>query len=131
LDYSAPEERTVILDDQGMIIRMHAGQKAVPPDPRAAAANAALLHLLHFDLAALEKDFELYGHREGDDWELALDPRSEALKRSVGRITASGVGATIRHIELKRTEKQVITIDIAAPHPAAPFTDDEVKTFFR
>ena len=131
LHYTAPEDRTVILDDQGVLIRAPAGQTAAPADPRAAAANAALLHLLRFDLAGLAKDFELYGQREGADWTLALEPRTEALRRSVGRITASGTGATIRRIEIRRTEKQVIEILIAPPRPAAAFTADEMKRFFR
>ena len=131
LHYTAPEERTVILDEQGVLIRAPAGQKAPPADPRAAAANAALLHLLRFDLAGLQRDFELYGRRDGDGWELALDPRTETLRRGVGRITARGEGATIRRIEIRRTETQVIEILIATPRPSAPFTADEVKRFFR
>ena len=47
------------------------------------------------------------------------------------RITASGVGATIRRIEIKRTEKQIIEILIAPPRPAAAFTAAELQTFFR
>lgn len=131
LHYTVPEERTVILDDQGVLLRLPGGQKAPPADPRAAAANQALLHLLRFDLAGLEKDFELHGRRDGENWELALDPRTDALRRSVGRITAGGVGPTIRHIEIRRTERQSIVITIAAPRPTAPFTADEVKAFFR
>lgn len=131
LHYTAPEERTVILDDQGVLLRLPGGQKAPPADPRAAAANQALLHLLRFDLAGLEKDFELQGRRDGENWELGLDPRTDALRRSVGRITASGVGPTIRHIEIKRTERQIITIAIAPPRAAAPFTPEELKAYFR
>jgi glycosyltransferase involved in cell wall biosynthesis len=131
LHYTSPEERTVILDDQGVLLRLPGGQKAPPVDPRAAGANQALLALLRFDLAGLEKDFELHGRREGENWELALDPRTDTLRRSVGRITASGVGPTIRAIEIRRTERQSITIAIAAPRPPALFTADEVKAFFR
>jgi len=131
LHYLTPDERTVILDDQGVLIRGANGQKAPPPDPRAAAANQALLHLLRFDLAGLEPDFELYGRREAGEWELTLVPRTETLKHSVGRITAAGAGPTIRRIEIRRTERQAIEIVIAAPRPPAPFTADEVKTYFR
>jgi glycosyltransferase involved in cell wall biosynthesis len=131
LHYLTPDERTVILDDQGVLIRVADGQKAPPTDPRAANANRALLHLLRFDFAGLEQDFELYGRREDKEWELALVPRSEELRRSVGRITAAGEGATIRRIEIRRTEKQAIEIAIAAPRPAAPFTAEQLKMFFR
>jgi glycosyltransferase involved in cell wall biosynthesis len=131
LHYTTPEDRTVILDEQGMLIRAPAGQKAAPADPRATAANEALRHILRFEFAALEKDFEIYGQREGADWTLALVPRTETLRRSIGRIGVTGQTATIRRIELRRTAKQVIEILIAAPRPAAAFTPEELKTYFR
>ncbi|HWA27342.1 MAG TPA: glycosyltransferase [Lacunisphaera sp.] len=131
LHYRTPEERTVILDDQGVLVRAPAGQQAPPADPRAAAANQALLHLLRFDLPGLEKDFELSGRRGAGGWELTLVPRTEALKRSVGRINAAGEGATIRRIEIRRSERQAIEIVIAAPRPPAAFTPAELATFFR
>jgi glycosyltransferase involved in cell wall biosynthesis len=131
LHYTAPDERTVILDDQGVLLRAAAGDQAPPADPRAAAANDALRHVLRFDLAALAPDFELYGRRDGAAWTLALVPRTEALRRSVGRITVTGEAAAIRRIEIRRTPKQAVEISIAPPRPAAAFTAAELKTFFR
>ena len=131
LHYTAPEEHTVILDAQGMLIRAAAGEKAPPADPRAAAANEALRHILCFDLAALEKDFELYGQRDRAARTLVVVPRTEALRRSVGRITVAGEAATIRHIEIRHSEKQAIEIIIETPRPAAAFTLEELKKFFR
>jgi glycosyltransferase involved in cell wall biosynthesis len=131
LHYTAPEERIVILDKEGVLIRAAAGEKAAPADPRAAAANEALLHVLRFDFAALEKDFEVYGQRNGPTWTLVLVARTEALRRSVGRITAMGESATIRHIEIRRTPKQAIEIIIEVPRPAAAFTPAELTHFFR
>jgi glycosyltransferase involved in cell wall biosynthesis len=130
LHYRSPDERTVILDDQGVLIRAPAGEKAPPPDPRAAAANAALLNILRFDVAALEKDFELYGTRDEKGWALGLVPRTDALRRSVGRITVQGDGAAIERIEIRRTERQAIIIRIGAPRPGA-FDAEVVKQFFR
>ena len=131
LHYTVPEDRTVILDATGILIRAPAGEKAPPADPRATAANEALLHVLRFDFPALEKDFELYGQREGETWSLALVPRTDALRRSVGRITVAGSGATIRQIEIRRSAKQAIEILIQPPRPTAAFTADELKRFFR
>lgn len=132
LHYVTPIESTVILDDRGLLIRAASGEKARPADPRAAAANEALRHLLRFDLGALEKDFELHGQRgEGSAWTLALVPRTETLRRSVGRITAAGEAATIRRIEIRRSAKQAIIITIEAPRSPAAFTPAEVKAFFR
>ena len=131
LRYTAPEERTVILDDQGVLIRAPAGEKTPPADPRAAAANAALLHVLRFDFPALEQDFELYGRRDGPGWTLGLVPRTEALRRSVGRITVTGEAATISRIEIRRSARQAIVINIAPPRTGGAFTAEELKRFFR
>ena len=131
LHYTVPEERTVILDAEGVLIRAPAGEKAPPADPRATAANEALLHILRFDFPALEKDFELYGQRDGEVWRLALVPRTDALRRSIGRITVGGAGATIRQIEIRRSAKQAIEITIQPPRPAVAFAADELKRFFR
>jgi len=131
LHYTVPEERTVILDEHGVLIRAPAGEKAPPADPRATAANGAMLHILRFDFVALEKDFELYGRRDGEVWTLALLPRTEALRRSVGRITVGGLGATISRIELRRSAKQAVEVLIAPPKSSLPFTTEELKRFFR
>ena len=131
LHYTAPEERTVIFDDQGVLIRAAAGEKSAPADPRATAANDALRHILRFDLTALEKDFALYGQRAGRAWVLELLPRTDGLRHSVGRITVHGEAAAIRHIEIRRTVKQAIEIIIAPPRPPAAFTTQELKIFFR
>jgi len=131
LHYTAPDEHVVILDEKGILIRAPAGEKAPPADPRATSANEALLHLLRFDFPALEKDFELYGERDQGKWSLVLVPRTDGLRRSVGRISATGEGSTIRHIEIRRTAKQAIVITIDAPRPAASFSADELSRFFR
>ena len=131
LHYTVPEERIVILDEKGILLRAAAGEKAPPADPRATEANEALLHILRFDFGALEKDFELYGQRDGDRWTLALVARTDALRRSIGRITVTGDSTTIGRIELRRSAKQAIIITMEPPKPAAVFTGEELKRFFR
>lgn len=131
LHYLKPEVRTVILDEQGVLIRVPAGQKAVPPDPRAVAANEALLQILRLDLPTLERDFEIYGERDEAAWTLVLVPRTATLKQSVGRITVTGEAVTIRRIEIRRSAKQAIEILIQPPRPQRAFTAAELKTFFR
>jgi hypothetical protein len=130
LHYTAPEDRLVILDSRGVLIRTAAGEEA-PPADSGSAADGALLHILRLDLAALEKDFELYGQRDGPSWTLALMPRSAALRKGVGRITVEGEAATIRHIEIRRTARQAIEIAIGPPRPQAAFTAEELKRCFR
>jgi glycosyltransferase involved in cell wall biosynthesis len=131
LHYTLPEQRTVILDAQGMLIRTAAGDKTPPADPRATAANEALRHILRFEFAALEPDFELYGRREGAGWTIALVPRTATLRGSIGRITVTGEAAAIRRIELRHSAKQVIEIFIAPPRPSRAFTAEELKAYFR
>ncbi len=131
LHYTAPEERTVILDDRGVLIRAAAGEQSPPDDPRAAAANEAMRHIVRFDLPALEKDFEIYGHRDGAAWALTLVPRTAVARRNVGRINVAGEGATIRRLEIRRTAKQAIEILIAPPRPPAAFTAAELQVYFR
>jgi hypothetical protein len=83
------------------------------------------------DLAALEKDFELYGQRDGDTWSLALVARTPELRRSVGSIQVNGESTTIRRIEIRRTAKQSIEILIEPPSSREAFTEEELERFFR
>jgi hypothetical protein len=129
LRYTAPEERIVILDQEGVLMRETSGQKA-PPDPRAAMANAALFHILRFDFAALEKEFELYGRKVGDEWSIALVPRAEAMRKAIGNIYVAGEKAEVRSIELRRSVKQHIDIEISAARPT-DFTPEDRKRYFR
>jgi hypothetical protein len=129
LRYTTPEERTVILDQEGVLIRDASGQKA-PPDPRAAMANTALLHILRFDFAALEKEFELYGRKLGEEWSIALVPRAEAFQKAIGNIHVAGEKAAVRTIELRRSAKQHIDIEISESRAGA-FTAEDMKRYFR
>jgi hypothetical protein len=131
LHYTAPEERTMVFDDRGMVVRDPAGQKSPPPDPRANVANEALLLVLRLDFAALAKGFELYGRREGDVWSLGLVPRDPAVKKAIGDIHVGGDGATVRRIELRRSARQHIDILIEAPRSTAAFSAEELQRFFR
>jgi hypothetical protein len=131
LHYLDPEEQTVIIDERGSLLRSAAGDRAPPDDPRAGAANFALLHMLRLDLAALEPEFELYGKRAGPAWTLVLVPRADDLRRALGQIAVEGLGAAVRHIELRRSATQRVEITVAPPRPGAAFTGDEIRRFFR
>lgn len=130
LHYTSPEERVVILDREGVLIRGAAGQTAPPDDPRAGAANGALRDILLFDFSALERRFELHGRREGESWSLGLVPRTTDLRRAFGEILVDGDGATVRRIVLRRSPKQHIDIDVGVAAPVT-FSEDEVRRFFR
>ena len=131
LNYTTPEQRTVILDARGLLVRSAGRQETPPTDPRAAATNQALLHVLRLDFAALEKDYELSGHRDDVAWTLVLVARTEELRRGMGRITVTGAADHVRAISLRRSARQVIDIAIAPPRPPAAFTAEELKKYFR
>ena len=83
------------------------------------------------DFVALEKDYEVYGRRDTYAWSLALEPRDEGLRRSIGNIFVSGEAAAVRTIALRRSAKQHIDIAITTPRTNAAFSADEVKKYFR
>jgi hypothetical protein len=131
LHYLDPQEQTVIVDDRGMLVRTKAGDSVPPADPRAGAANAALLHVLQFDLRSLAEAFEIYGIRTGAAWKLALVPKDDALRRTLGQISIEGEGAAVRRIELRRSALQRVEIAVDPPRSTAAFAADEIRRFFR
>jgi hypothetical protein len=132
LHYVEPDDRTVIIDERGPLIREHRGETVPPSDPRAAAANTAMLHLLRFNLPALAETFDIYGERKDTAWTLVLVPRADALRRTLGQITVTGENVTVRRIELRRSATQRIEILVAPPRsPAVPFTAEELRLYFR
>lgn len=130
LRYTTPEQRIVIVDAQGMLVRDAEGQ-TIPPDPRAAMATSGMLNILRFDFAALEKEFELYGKREGDAWSLTLVSRNEKIRGTLGNILVSGEKAMVRTIELRRSARQHINIEISPTKASGAFTAEELKHYFR
>jgi len=130
LHYTEPEERTVILDTQGVLVRDARGDTAAPADPRANAATAALGRVLRFDLDALAADFELYGRREGRAWTLAFAPRAAELQQGVGLMVVAGEGASMHRIEFRRSPKQYVAILLGPARPTI-FTADEIRRYFR
>ncbi len=131
LHYTAPDERTVIIDRGGLLLRESTGDKTPPSDPRARSVNEALLNILRFDFTALEKSFEIYGQREGDDWTLALVPRSDDVRHMLGQLSVAGRAGTVQHIAIRHSAKQHVDISIDSPRAATAFTNEEVKRFFR
>ncbi|HVU17924.1 MAG TPA: glycosyltransferase [Candidatus Didemnitutus sp.] len=130
LHYTKPDDRIVILDSSGVLIRA-TGDSAPPEDPRAGMVNQTLLHILRFDFVALQKDFELYGETGTDGWKLVLVPRTSAQKHAFSRISVAGRGPIVHQIELFHSAHQRIEIAIGEPRPTQAFTADELRRFFR
>jgi hypothetical protein len=131
LHYLDGEDQVVIIDGQGALLRSRTGDRAMPADPRADAANFAMLHLLRLDLTLLSTSFDLYGRYTAANWTLALVPRDSELRSSLGTITVDGVGAGIHRIELRRSATQRVEITMEAPQTKAAFTPDELRRYFR
>lgn len=131
LHYRTPEQRTVIVDRTGLLLREPSGEATAPSDPRAATINDALLHILTLDLAPLEQSFDVAGRQEGGNWTLELVPKLPELRHAIERITVSGSNAVVWHIEIRHSAKQYIEIQMSQPFPARPFSADELRQYFR
>ena len=131
LHYREPQESVVIIDGQGMLLRRGGHDTTPPADARASATNAVLLHILRFDFASLAASFELYGRRAERAWTLALVPRADELRRTLGAIIVSGEADLVRRIELRHSAAQRVEIFVGDPRPPAPFTAEELRRFFR
>ena len=132
LRYLKPEDRIMIVDAQGLLMRDDEGHERVAPaDSRARAVTDALVSVLRFDLPSLEKSFSVHGRRDGDAWTLAFVPRSAALADLVGVLAVSGQGFVLEKIELVRTPSQRIEILISHTQEDVIFSGDVLDRFFR
>ena len=132
LRYTEPEEQLMIIDVQGILLRNAAGRsRALKSDPRAPQVDALLLPVLRFDLAALERTFEIRGTRDGARWRLDFTPRTPELARALGQLAVWGEGATVRQLEFSRGPKQRVEVAIETTQTGVTFSADELKRFFR
>ncbi|MBL9187749.1 MAG: outer membrane lipoprotein carrier protein LolA [Opitutaceae bacterium] len=132
LRYLTPEKNTLIADAQGLLLRDDQGRERTPPnDSRAQAATSALVRVLRFDLAALQKDFAVHGRREGAAWTLAFVARDPAFTALLGTLTIRGENHELRAIELVKSPTQRIEIAIRDSVEDVLFTGDTLRRFFR
>ncbi len=132
LRYTEPENRTMIMDERGLLLRDDRGHsREVPPDPRAGNINAALLPVMRFDQKELARIFELHAVRAGNGWRLDFEPRDEALVKTIGRITVWGEDAKIKQLEFRRSNSQRVEIIIDDSKADVVFSAEEQKRFFR
>jgi hypothetical protein len=132
LAYTKPENQLMIVDARGVLLRSGSGrQRELPNEPRAQAATTALLHVMRFDLPELAKNFELYGRRDGDRWQLVFDPRPGELAGVLTRLVVTGEGAQVRKLEMRKSALQGIEILIGDVRTHVAFTPEEQQKFFR
>ena len=132
LRYLTPEARVMIVDSKGLLMRDEQGRDREPPnDSRAQAATSALVRVLRFDLAGLQKDFAVHGRRDGVAWTLAFVSRDPAFANLLGTLTVSGENQNLRSIEMTKSPTQRIEIAIRDTVEDVLFTGDTLKRFFR
>lgn len=132
LRYTEPEERMMLVDDRGLLLRDARGRtREIAPDPDSGNVNAALLPVLRFDRAELGKVFQLHAARDGGAWRLDFVPREEALSRSLGRITVWGEDVVVKRLEFRRSSAQRVEILIDESQVGVTFGDEDLKRYFR
>jgi hypothetical protein len=100
-------------------------------DPNSPAAASALLPILNFEWAKLDRDFLVYGARDGDDWRLDFVPRDPQLASTLGRIVAKGKGVLMQQLEFRRSAMQRVEILIGESHLGVEFSADDKRRYFR
>ncbi len=132
LGYTEPENRIVIMDGKGLLLREASGrQREVPTDPSSPAATSALLPILNFDWEQLDKVFFVYAAREGEEWRLDFVPRDAKLVGMLGRIIARGAGMRMQQLEFRRSAMQRVEIFVDQSQLGVEFTPEEKQRFFR
>ncbi len=128
------DDRTVIVDEQGVLLRDARGhRREIRPNAHAPAVSTWLLPILRFDLSALAQAFRLYGAREDGAWRLDFVPRDDgdAAGADAGPITVTGSDEAIAHIELQPKPGLRIAIAIGETRTGVDFSPEELQRFFR
>ena len=132
LRYTQPDDRTMIVDERGLLLRDdHGHSREVPPDPRSSNINAALLPVMRFDQKELAKVFVLHAVRVGSAWRLDFEPRDAALAHTIGRIIVWGEETKVQQLEFRRSNSQRVEIIIDESQAGVVFSADDLKRFFR
>ena len=132
LHYTQPDDRTMIVDERGLLLRDDRGHsREVPPDPRSGNINAALLPVMRFDQKELTKVFLLHAARSGAAWRLDFEPRDTGLAHMIGRIVVWGEDDKVKQLEFRRSNSQRVEIVIDDSKAGAVFSVEDMKRYFR
>ena len=126
------EDRTVIVDAQGVLLRDARGRtRVVKPDGRSLAVITWLLPILRFDLPALETSFRVHGARSVNGWRLDFVPRDAADASAVESIVVQGTGDAITRIDLRPSADLRIEILVGTTRTGVTFSAEDQQRFFR
>ena len=98
------------------------------PIARQFAQNFAVL--FNGDLASLRERYRVSFRSDGDHWELALDPRSAAVREFVRDITLRGRGATLLEMVWRETDGDQTTTRFDEVETNRAFSDEELDRAF-
>jgi hypothetical protein len=132
LAYLTPDVRTLIIDAQGALLRDDRGRsRAMPADSRVQAATMALVSVLRFDLADLQRHFVLRGQRLDSAWQLTLEPKDPALAPGLSTLLVAGTGERLDRIDLIKSASQRIEITLRDTDDGAIFPPAALARYFR
>jgi hypothetical protein len=132
LRYTQPDNRMMILDSQGLVMRDAKGrQRTQSSDAKVPDLTRSLLTIMQFDAESMLKLFVLRGGRDGEDWRIDMEPRSREQSKMLGWITVFGAGDEVRHLVFKRSASQRVEIFIKQTWSVADFPAADRRKFFR
>lgn len=117
LAYTEPEKMVLHIGDGFAYYRKEAGTiRRIPNSNTQGAALALMPRLLNFDLAPIAEYYEISGFMEGADWHLAFDAKEDSKEElPYQRMEVIGQGTAVQRIELTKSEKQSILIEMGEP----------------
>ncbi len=132
LHYLKPDDRLMVIDAQGILLRDGKGRtRDLGNDPRANAATHLMLDLLRFDLNALHRSFTLVGEQRTDaPWTLTLTPRKNS-DLGLQRIHIEGHAARPEKITLIKSSVSSVEILVGEPTESDAFPPEILKKNFR
>jgi hypothetical protein len=132
LQYTEPGAYVLIADSGGLLIKDGSGRaRPMPPGSRESGAVSSLLPIMRFDLAALYPRFVVQARGSGAAWSFIFTPRDSGDADSLGIITVRGEGSEVVSLEFKRSASQRVEIEVGQTTTGRPFSDEELKQFFR
>lgn len=99
------------------IVQMHGDRVALrlsaQREPAVQMINRILFALLAGDLAQLEKDFDIEGEADEQNWRVTLKAREPALAKAIGGIALEG-GVHVKNVTLREANGDITKIVFSA-----------------
>lgn len=132
LRYLEPDEKMMIVDDRGIVLRNARGRSRVlKPDDRGPNSGEVLLRVLRFDWEGMARDFAVHAGCSGAFWRFDFVPLTEEFAGQVGAITVWGKDTAVTHLEMNPADGPRIEIEIGRAREQVTFTPEEIRKFFR